>query len=271
MPELPEVEVVRLALDSRLPGLVLRQVSHSGARLRYPLPDFSPLAGQQALSVRRRAKYLLTDFSHGQTLLWHLGMTGQFHMLQPATAPARHEHVRLDFEEGLSLRYRDARRFGYAGICQTKRCDEHPWLRSLGPEPLSLDFPLERWCDQLRRRTTSIKQCLMDNRLIVGVGNIYASESLFRAGIHPRRPAQRIAKTRLYRLHAVIREVLQEAIAAGGSTIQDFSRPDGRPGYFAHRFAVYGRAGQPCYQCRQPIHQCTQAGRSTFYCARCQH
>lgn len=270
MPELPEVEVVRQALASRLPGLMLEQISTSGASLRYPLPDFASLQGRRILALRRRAKYLLMDFEHGQTLLWHLGMSGQFHMLKAQEATMNHEHVRLDFE-GLSLRYRDPRRFGYAGLCPSGELEQHPWLQSLGPEPLAEDFPLAEWMAQIRRRRTAIKPSLMDNRLMVGVGNIYASESLFRAGIDPRRAANRIAVARLERLYDAVREVLLEAIAAGGSTIQSFSRPDGKPGYFAHTFAVYGRTDHACLRCQSPIRQCCQAGRTTFYCSHCQH
>ena len=270
MPELPEVEVVRRGLQGPLAGLGLRRVERLRADLRYPLPDMDgALAGRRLAAVRRRAKYLLFDF--GETwLAWHLGMTGQFHVL-PAAAPAGpHEHVRLLFEGGVSLRYRDARRFGYAGILPARGWTEHPWFAGLGPEPLEPGFSPATLERAFATRRAPVKQALMDARVVVGVGNIYACEALFRARIHPARPACRISRARIGRLHAAVVAVLSEAIEAGGSSISDFLRADGRPGYFAHAFRVYGRAGAPCVDCGRPIRRIVQGGRSTFYCPHCQ-
>ncbi len=270
MPELPEVEVVRQGLEGPLSGQVLRRVEYSHRPLRYPLPDLqASLAGRRLRAVRRRARYLLFDFGE-IWLAWHLGMSGQFHVL-PAEAPAgRHEHVRMLFGDGIGLRYRDARRFGYAGLMDAAHWRDHPWFAALGPEPLGPEFTFEVLMAACAARRAPVKQVLMDGRVVAGVGNIYASESLFRAGIHPARVACRIAPRRIARLHGAVIRVLEEAIAAGGSTISDFRRADGRPGYFAHAFCVYGRAGAPCVRCGRAIRRMVQAGRSTFWCPGCQ-
>lgn len=269
MPELPEVETVRSGLLPMVGRQMMSCRCHR-ADLRYPLPDFAPLLGRTVTAVRRRAKYLLFDMNGGVTLVWHLGMTGQFHLLDADAPAGSHEHVRIDLDNGTSLRYRDARRFGYAGIVDTARLDQHPWFAKLGPEPLSDAFDSAHLAACCQSRATSIKNRIMDAGVVVGVGNIYASESLFRAGIHPTRPAGRISSARLARLVAAIRSVLQEAIAAGGSTISDFVNSDGKPGYFAHSFQVYGRSGKACLRCGTPIKKITQSGRSTFYCPNCQ-
>ena len=271
MPELPEVEIVRRGLAPHLTGRRLAATSHSGAPLRFPLPDFSPLYGRRLLAVDRRSKYLLFRFEGGLTLVWHLGMTGQFHALAMVAPPGPFEHARLDFDGGVSLRYRDVRRFGYAGLLRENKLMAHPWFASLGPEPLETSFDAD-WLRQVcSGRRVPIKSLLMDARCVVGVGNIYASESLFRAGIHPARAAGRISAVRLAALVAAVKEVLAEAIEAGGSSIRDFVHADGKPGYFAHHFAVYGREGRPCPNCGEPVRRLVQAGRSSFYCPSCQH
>ncbi len=270
MPELPEVEVVRTALDGTINHHRLLAVVVNQPQLRYPVPDFSSLLQHRLIAVRRRAKYLLLDFECGQTVLWHLGMSGQFHVLESDVSTAAHEHIQWYFEHNKSLRYRDPRRFGYVGICPTIDCNQHPWLKNLGVEPLADDFSADVFLTALQGRRTAIKQTIMNPRVVVGVGNIYASESLFMAKIDPRRGVHRIATERLILLRDAIREVLRAAIDAGGSTIQSFSRPDGRPGYFSHAFQVYARTGKPCFHCGSPIRQCTQQGRSTFFCTHCQ-
>ncbi|MBL4775876.1 MAG: bifunctional DNA-formamidopyrimidine glycosylase/DNA-(apurinic or apyrimidinic site) lyase [Mariprofundus sp.] len=271
MPELPEVETVRSGLEPLLCGKQITSVICHRSSLRYPLPDLSTLVGKTVLHMRRRAKYLLFDMQGEQTLIWHLGMTGQFHVLPQQAEKGAHEHVCVHLNDGQSLRYRDARRFGYAGLMPTGQLETHRWFAKLGPEPLSNDFNVDVLVDACTGRKAPIKNIIMDAHVVVGVGNIYASEALFRADIHPARAGGRIAVARLTVLVDVIRQVLTEAIAAGGSSISDFVHTDGKPGYFAHSFQVYGRQGEACLHCEKNIKRITQAGRSTFYCCGCQH
>lgn len=270
MPELPEVEVVCRGLAPVVGRRIVGVYCHRQA-LRYPLPDLAGLAGCGVSGIRRRAKYLLFDLDDGRVLVWHLGMTGQFHLLSAQAEVALHEHVQLDLDNGCSLRYRDARRFGYAGLMAAGDVMGHPWFAKLGPEPLDDGFDAAHLRAFCRGRKAPVKSVIMDAGCVVGVGNIYAAESLFRAGIHPGRAAGRISQQRLAVLVCAIRQVLAEAIAAGGSTISDFVRADGKPGYFAHSFQVYGRDGQPCLCCGSVIRRMVQAGRSSFYCPHCQH
>jgi len=275
MPELPEVETVRRGLSPLLSGQKITAIQCHRQNLRYPLPDLTGLIGQRLQGVRRRAKYLLFDFEQKQaeapqTLVWHLGMTGQFHVLPKLEAAGAHEHVWMCFEDGQSLRYRDARRFGYAGLLPTEHVQEHKWFKVLGPEPLLDAFDVEHLRIACRGRKAPIKNVIMDAGVVVGVGNIYASEALFRAGIHPTRAAGNISLARLAVLVDVIEQVLAEAIEAGGSSISDFVHTDGKPGYFSHSFQAYGREGEMCLRCSDPIKRITQAGRSTFYCSHCQ-
>ncbi|MDX8405809.1 MAG: bifunctional DNA-formamidopyrimidine glycosylase/DNA-(apurinic or apyrimidinic site) lyase [Mariprofundus sp.] len=262
--------MVRTGLELGLVGRSVESVVCHRSSLRYPLPDMESVCGCCIIAVRRRAKYLLIDLDDGRVLVWHLGMTGQFHVLAHDAVQAKHEHVRMNLDDGQSLRYRDARRFGYAGIFDCDQLLRHPWFAALGPEPLGEDFDGAYLAEVCRGRKAPIKSVIMDGHVVVGVGNIYAAESLFRAGIHPGRAAGRIAARRLDLLVSCIADVLAEAIEAGGSTISDFVRADGRPGYFAHAFQVYGRTGQACFSCGQPIRRMQQAGRSTFYCPVCQ-
>jgi len=279
MPELPEVEVVRTGLASLLLGRKLRFATAFRADLRYPLPDFTPLLEKKIQAIRRRSKYLLFDFEEGGesdmceplTLVWHLGMTGQFHVLPKATPAGAHEHVRFDFDDGSSLRYRDARRFGYASLMAKNDWMQHAWFKRLGPEPLFDEFDIEYLLAHCHGRKAPIKTLIMDAHVVVGVGNIYAAESLFLAGIHPMRAAGRISKQRLQVLVDAIKTTLAAAIQAGGSSISDFVQVDGKPGYFAHNFHVYGREGESCTGCDAKIRKITQAGRSSFYCSNCQH
>ena len=271
MPELPEVEVVRRGLEPLLIGRRIQSVHSAVPALRYPLPNLQVLVDLSCQRITRRAKYLLFEFEHDLLLVWHLGMTGQFHVLSCDVPKARHEHVRIDFDDGSSLRYRDARRFGYAGLMSTKSWQQHDWFRNLGPEPLSNAFDGKYLYEYCRNRKAPIKHVLMDAKAVVGVGNIYASEALFRAGIHPARSAGRISQERLHVLVQFVKEILREAIDAGGSTISDFVQVDGNPGYFAFGFQVYGRMGEACPRCDDVIRRIVQAGRSTFYCPGCQH
>ncbi len=273
MPELPEVEVVCRGLSPLLTGRRVERVDMWCRNLRYPLPAEMEtlLPGLTITTVSRRAKYILFYFNHDVVLIWHLGMTGQFHVLDTNSPKGPHEHVRMELDNGSCLCYRDARRFGYVGLLAADRLEAHAWFRQLGPEPLggAFDAPYLYAC--CRGRRAPIKSILMNAGVVVGIGNIYASEALFRSGIHPARAAGRISQARLEGLVAMVKQVLDEAIMAGGSTISDFVKADGKPGYFAHQFRVYGREGAACYQCARPIRRIIQGGRSTFYCLGCQH
>ncbi len=270
MPELPEVETVVAGLKPQIIGAKLVSVSHSGKSLRYPLPCFSLLLSLRITDVTRRAKYLLFHFEHGQVLIWHLGMTGQFHVLPQSAQAATHEHVTLTFENGQTLRYRDTRRFGYAGLCDVHKLNQHPWFAKLGLEPLLSGFDGKYLKNRLKNRKTSIKQAMMDNHIVVGVGNIYASEALYRAGINPKQAANSLHSKQYEALTQHIKAVLHEAIEAGGSTISDFVKADGKPGYFAHSFQVYGRDKQPCLKCKTSIEKIILGGRASFFCPKCQ-
>ena len=277
MPELPEVEVTRLGIAPDLEGQRLCRAVLRTPSLRYPLPrDLEALIGDRSLQVvRRRGKYLLLDFGSGQVLL-HLGMSGSLRLVPASQAPEKHDHVDLVFRvkgKEVALRLRDPRRFGallwLPGDVAT--ASRHPLLAVLGIEPLSDDFT-PRWLfDQTRGLTAAIKTTLMDGHRLVGVGNIYASESLFRAGIDPRTPAGKVSLKRYERLVPAIRATLTEAIAAGGSSLRDFIHSDGSSGYFQLQSAVYGREGAPCRTCGSPIRMIRQGQRATFYCPRCQH
>lgn len=271
MPELPEVETVRTGLETLLVGRRIESVVCHRSSLRYPLPGLAVVTGKEIMQVRRRAKYLLFDLEGGQVLVWHLGMTGQFHVLPQQTEAGAHEHVRFNLSDGQSLRYRDARRFGYADLLNSDEVKQHPWFAKLGPEPLKSDFNGGHLFAVCHKRKAPIKSVIMDAAVVVGVGNIYASESLFRAGIHPARAAGRISHRRLVVLTEMIKQVLAEAIEAGGSSISDFVHTDGQPGYFSHAFRVYGRQGEMCDCCGKAIKRLIQAGRSSFYCSGCQH
>jgi len=271
MPELPEVEVTRRGIA---PELVGRRVSGSvvrTARLRYPLSPELPrlLKGRTLRAVRRRGKYLLLDFGPG-TLLIHLGMSGSLRLLPRGVAPQKHDHLDLEFGERL-LRLRDPRRFGAVLWLDGKDgSDCHPLLANLGIEPLEDEFTPDWLHAATRGRSTAIKQLLMDGHLVVGIGNIYASESLYRARIDPRAAAGRIALTRYARLVPAIRTTLEAAIDAGGSSLRDFIASDGSSGYFQQQYFVYGRAGEPCRVCGKAIVSLRQGQRATFYCSKCQ-
>jgi len=273
VPELPEVEVVRRGLAPLLVGRSVTGVRCLRPALRYPLPAGlqDRLRGRTCLRVQRRAKYLLLFFDADMLLAWHLGMSGQFHVLPEGEQAGPHEHVRISLDDGASLRYRDARRFGYLGLFSASDWQQHDWFARLGPEPLDDVFDgawLYRCC---AGRRIAVKTLIMQAQTVAGVGNIYACEALFRAGIHPARAAGRISGARCRSLARAIKAVLAAAIDAGGSSISDFVHADGSPGYFAHHFQVYRRQGQPCLRCGAGVRRIVQAGRSTFYCAGCQH
>jgi formamidopyrimidine-DNA glycosylase len=278
MPELPEVETVRRGLESRLIDATVADVVVRDRRLRWPIAaDFeAQLRGQRIVAIERRSKYLLFRLAGEErsTLLAHLGMTGSF-VVRPvdsSIAYKSHDHVDIVLtgrQESLVLRYNDPRRFGsmhhFSGLDA-----EQSLLAHLGPEPLTDELTGEYLYEQTRRRTVAIKQALMDNTLVVGVGNIYANESLFRAGIHPDRAANRVSLARYKRLVLQVKTVLIEAIAAGGSTLRDFVNAAGEPGYFQLDYLVYGRDGQPCKVCATPLKLMRHGGRPTVFCSTCQ-
>ncbi len=271
MPELPEVETTRRGIAPHVVGTTLRQVVVREARLRWPVPTTLPAAGadQPLLALDRRAKYLIFRLPKGNLLL-HLGMSGSVRVLESGIEQALkpHDHVDLHFDRA-SLRFNDPRRFGSL-LWAPHPVDSHPLLADLGPEPLGQQFTAEYLYQRSRGRRGAVKSFLMDGHVVVGVGNIYASESLFEAGISPTRPAGRISLARYERLVQAVRKVLQRAIDSGGSTLRDFLRSDGSPGYFQLELAVYGREGEPCRQCGAPIRQRVIGQRASYYCASCQ-
>lgn len=269
MPELPEVEITRRGIEPHITGRRIVDIVVREPRLRWPVPrDLRKrLAGRTVDRVRRRAKYLLLDCGDG-TLIVHLGMSGSLRWLAPDVPPGGHDHVDLVFREGL-LRLRDPRRFGSV-LWHAAPAERHVLLRSLGPEPLDETFSAAYLHRATRGRRVAIKSLLMNQAVVVGVGNIYANESLFRAGILPRARAARLSLARCERLVAEIKATLADALAAGGSTLRDFHAADGSPGYFQQTYFVYDRAGQACRRCGTPIRVVRLGQRSTFYCAGCQ-
>jgi formamidopyrimidine-DNA glycosylase len=270
MPELPEVETIRRGIAPFLLHRRVREVVVREARLRWPVPPElgRHLSGQTLQAVERRGKYLLLRFVRG-TLLIHLGMSGYLRILREPKAAERHDHADLVFSGGTTLRLNDARRFG-ALLWIEGDPHRHPLLAGLGPEPLSEAFDGDFLFRRSRNRRVAVKPFLMDPRVVVGVGNIYASEALFRAGIDPRRPAGRLSAESCRKLAAAVREVLKEAIEAGGTTLRDFSDQNGRPGYFALQLQVYGREGESCPGCGGAIEKIILGQRSTYFCSRCQ-
>jgi formamidopyrimidine-DNA glycosylase len=273
MPELPEVEVLRRSLEPRLLGRRIEHVEVRSPALREPLDGRSlrrRLAGRRVVALRRRSKYLLVDVEAGSTLVIHLGMSGRL-TLAPATAPREpHEHLALRLDGGERLRLRDPRRFGLAFAAATAKLGRDPHFERLGPEPLDPPLDGAALAAIVAGSRAPIKAVLMDASRLVGVGNIYATEALFRAGIHPARRAGAIARARLDRLAAAIVAVLEQAIHAGGTTLNDFTDGLGSAGEFQVSLAVYGGEGEPCPRCGAPIRRLVQSSRSSFYCARCQ-
>ena len=268
MPELPEVEVTRRGLAPRLTGRVISGATVRERRLRWPIPEaVRALAGRRVRGVRRRAKYLLIDCDGGHLLL-HLGMSGSLRVLPRGTPAAKHDHFDLELGDRI-LRLRDPRRFGAVLWCETD-VDAHPLLAHLGVEPLSRALTPAHLFGLARGSRVAIKQFLMDSRRVVGVGNIYASESLFLAKIDPRKPASRIPLKKYKDLVVAIRRTLHAAIRAGGSTLRDFVASDGARGYAQQKHWVYDRAGQPCRRCGAKIRRIVQGTRATYYCASCQ-
>lgn len=287
MPELPEVETVRRGLTPTMAGATIARVETRRADLRFPLPrGFKKhLSGARVETLDRRGKYLIAPLSTGDALIMHLGMTGRFtvdeaSVSQPEPAAGdevpdqRHDHVifHLKTEAGgdAVITYNDARRFGFMDLAPIADIDKSRHFKKMGPEPLSNSFSAATLNTALRGRNAPIKAALLDQAVVAGIGNIYACEALFRAGVSPRRRAASVAGRRGERLQAAVVSVLREAIEAGGSTLRDFAGADGALGYFQHRFDVYGREGEDCVTCGAPVRRLVQSGRSTFYCGRCQ-
>ena len=276
MPELPEVETTRRGIAPHLVGRRIASLTVHDGRLRWPVPADLParLVGQQITRIDRRGKYLLMVVGDGQ-VMWHLGMSGSLRLVSPDTPRKTHDHLVLRLQDDgdgpadVELRFHDPRRFG---CCLWLDDDPlaHPLLRDLGPEPLSEAFDDDHLFRASRGKTAPVKTFLMDSHVVVGVGNIYANEALFRVGIHPLREAGRISATRYRALTAAIRDILAQAITRGGTTLRDFVNGNGEPGYFQQELDVYGRAGQPCTRCRRALTEVRLSGRSTVYCAHCQ-
>lgn len=268
MPELPEVEVSRLGISPHLIGQTIATITWRCEKLRWPIPEqLLMLQGQQILNISRRAKYLLIETEAGSAII-HLGMSGALRVLDADFPPGKHDHVDLILTNGKLLRYHDPRRFGawlYVAPGET-----HSVLNHMGPEPLTDEFNAETIGERARNKRLPIKAFIMDNKHVVGVGNIYANESLFKAKIHPLRPAQSLSDTEWQRLVQEIKAVLATAIKQGGTTLKDFSQADGKPGYFAQELQVYGKAGEACPVCGEAIQELKIGQRNTFFCDRCQ-
>lgn len=282
MPELPEVETVRRGLLPVMEGARIARAEVNRPDLRWPFPDrmADRLTGRTVTALRRRSKYILADLDSGETLLVHLGMSGRmlisgaqlgsFHHDHPA--PQKHDHVVLHLGSGARITFNDARRFGAMDLMPTDRADQHLLLRDLGPEPFGNDFNEPYLAGRLKGRKTPIKAALLDQRIVAGLGNIYVAETLFRARISPLRLAGELAEAQVHSVVPVIREVLAEAIEAGGSSLRDFRQANGELGYFSKHFQVYDREGDPCETpgCTGTITRSVQSGRSSFWCPTCQ-
>lgn len=275
MPELPEVETVRRGLERRLKGRVFSRVEVRRPDLRFPLPAnmAERLTGRRVETLRRRAKYLLFDLDNRETLIGHLGMSGRMHIHDALPNVQRpHEHIVFVADDGTAVTFQDHRRFGFFDLAETGALDSHRFFASLGPEPLDAAFDGAELSRRLAGKRTPIKAALLDQRIVAGLGNIYVCEALFRAGISPKRIAATVAGRRAERLVPEIKAVLEEAIAAGGSTLRDYVQASGELGYFQHDFRVYGREGEPCRKpgCNGAVGRLVQSGRSTFHCGTCQ-
>lgn len=291
MPELPEVETVRRGLAPTMEGVVITRADVNRPDLRWPFPlnMASRLTGQRVERLRRRSKYILADLSSGESLLIHLGMSGRMlvsvdpsdrafadeklgRFVHDHPNPEKHDHVIFHMANGARITFNDPRRFGAMDLMATATAEQHKLLAVLGPEPLGNDFNETHLIAALKGRNMPIKSALLDQRIIAGLGNIYVCETLYRAGIHPARKAGRISASRVAGLVPIIRDVLSDAIKAGGSSLRDFRQADGELGYFQHSFDVYGRENAPCRtpDCGHVIRRIVQSGRSSFYCGQCQ-
>lgn len=270
MPELPEVETTRLGLAPLVVERRIERVQVRQSQLRWPVAgEFEQLPGRTVLSLQRRAKWLVWRFDHG-SLLWHLGMSGSFRAWEQPAVAARHDHLDVEIRGGRIIRYTDPRRFGAVLWQPGSDPERHPRLAELGPEPLEAAFNGDWLWRRSRGRRGSVKQFIMDGAVVVGVGNIYAAEALFAAGIHPRRAAGRVSRARYGQLAGTIRRTLSRAIEVGGTSLRDFTVGDGTPGYFGQELKVYGKAGQPCPTCGRALKGAVIGQRSTVWCPNCQ-
>lgn len=269
MPELPEVETSCRGIEPHCVDQLIEKVTVRQRKLRWPIvADFEKqLTNQVVAKVSRRGKYLLLRVN-GADLMIHLGMSGSLRIVDKKTAPDKHDHVDIQFANGKLLRFNDPRRFGSFII--NRQGLAHELLCKLGPEPLSEDFSADYLYQVAKARKAAIKAVIMNSHVVVGVGNIYAQEALFKAAIHPNRAANKISKARIAELVDAIKIILQAAIKAGGSTLKDFTKSDGKPGYFQHSHSVYGRQDEPCLNCSRPLKHMQLAQRSTVYCGYCQ-
>lgn len=269
MPELPEVETSRRGIEPYLLNKTIKHIEIRQHKLRWPVPaNLSSLAtGKKVREVCRRAKYIYLKLDNGSIII-HLGMSGSLRICRSNTPPEKHDHIDICVADKI-LRLRDPRKFGCV-LWTAGDINEHKLIRSLGPEPLSDAFTAQYLHDKAARRSCSIKSFIMNSHIVVGVGNIYISESLFKAGINPKRKAGSVSLARLEKLVQAIKTTLRESIEQGGTTLKDFTSEDGQPGYFAQKLLVYGKTSKPCSVCTKPIKQITQQARSTFYCTNCQ-
>lgn len=282
MPELPEVETVLRGLAPVLEGRTIVKAKVNRPDLRWPFPEnmAGRISGQKISKLWRRSKYILADLSSGESLLIHLGMSGRILIsgdplgtfVHDHPAAQKHDHVVFDIDNGARVTFNDPRRFGAMDLLSTDGADHHPLLRDIGPEPLSNAFNETYLIERLKGKKSAIKSVLLDQKIVAGLGNIYVCEALYRAGISPKRLAGKTAEKRLAALVPIIRQVLDEAINAGGSSLRDFRQADGELGYFQHSFNVYGREGLHCVSdgCDHAVQRIVQSGRSSFYCKNCQ-
>ncbi|MEE9426681.1 MAG: bifunctional DNA-formamidopyrimidine glycosylase/DNA-(apurinic or apyrimidinic site) lyase [Paracoccaceae bacterium] len=276
MPELPEVETVRRGLQPAMEGQVITGVDIRRPDLRWPFPPdmAARLAGMRVKTLRRRSKYIMVDLDSGETLIIHLGMSGYMQVSSgPHDVLLKHDHVVLDMQNGSRITFNDARRFGSMDLIATDQVETHRLLASLGPEPLGNSFDEAYLAGQLKARNTPIKSALLDQKIVAGLGNIYVCEVLHRTGISPKAKSGKLSRPRINSLVPAIRNVLNDAIDAGGSSLKDHRQTDGELGYFQHRFQVYDREKQPCTKpdCKGTIQRIVQSGRSSFYCDKCQN
>lgn len=281
MPELPEVETVRRGLEPVMAGRVIAHVDVNRPDLRWPFPEkmAERLKGRAVTALRRRSKYILADLDSGETLIIHLGMSGRMQIYEGAFAGGdneppvtlKHDHVVFHMADGTRIAFNDARRFGAMDLVATKGVEQHWLINKLGPEPLGNQFDEAYLVEKLKAKSSPIKTALLDQRVVAGLGNIYVCEVLFRTGISPKRKASNLSAPRVASLVPAIRDVLNEAILSGGSSLRDHRQTNGELGYFQHRFAVYGQEGEPCLsECGTKVFRVVQSGRSSFYCPKCQ-
>ena len=268
MPELPEVEVSRMGISPYMVGQTIQSFTFRTPKLRWDIPiELKKLEGQVIRTIRRRAKYLLIETDTGSAII-HLGMSGSLRVLDADFPPAKHDHVDLKLSNGKILRYNDPRRFGAWLWCAPG--ESHAVLANIGPEPLTEEFSAEYVAEKAKNKRVAVKSFIMDSKVVVGVGNIYANESLFKSRIHPSKPAGKLTSQEWRRLVENIKTTLKSAITQGGTTLKDFAQADGKPGYFAQELLVYGKAGEACPQCGEPLQELKIGQRNAFFCGECQ-